>query len=331
MNDDDEQTKIVLSNHGYEYINLIGHGNFSSVFLCRSKKYNENFAVKRVANNTVTASEFEALTSLNHPYIIKLYEFFNEGDSQYLVMEYCPNGSLLQKGQLNYHEFKYYAKQTLEALAFCHSQKIAHRDIKPDNIFLDKYYHAKIADFGFAKEFQSSAKSTERCGSLMYCSPEILNDSSFNPFQADVWALGITFYYMATGKFPYSHYPLEALEQAVMLGLIDFSKVELNQKIKSLIVKMTAKIPRLRPSFEELLKHPLFDSFNSASIANQVTLHASRSRNFTKNMPRRLSFAQSLITEKSFSKARITAYKSADIFPRCVNYHNYKPILLNKM
>lgn len=335
--DDTEHAKSVLTKHGYEYIDLIGHGSFSSVFLCRSTKYNEEFAVKRVVNNKVTSSEFDALTCLNHPYIIKLYEFFDEEDSQYLVMEYCPNGSFLKKGQLDFNSFKYYAQQILEAMAFCHSNKIAHRDIKPDNIFIDKYGHAKIADFGFAKEFSSSLKSSERCGSLMYFAPEVLNDSTFNPFQADIWALGVTFYYMATGKFPYSYHSIDILEQSVMLGLIDFSKVDLNPKIKSLIGKMTAKIPRLRPSCEELLKNSLFGGLKSASLTNPILIHHSSSRNFNKVMPHRLSFVHSFSTEAGPSNEtkqsiKIRNCKSVDIFSGSPeNIANFRSNCFNKL
>lgn len=83
-------------------------------------------------------------------------------------MEYCPIGSINQKGKLTYDQFVNYSKQILKALSYCHSLNIAHRDIKPENIFLDQHDQIKLADFGVAKYFTYYNKSDEKCGSLKY-------------------------------------------------------------------------------------------------------------------------------------------------------------------
>ena len=162
-----ESIKEVLSQHGYEYISFLGEGSFSSVFLCKSKKYNHTFAVKRSTTQQVTLLEYDNLMSLNHPNIIKLYDAFNDDSCQYLVMEYCSNGTIFQKGCLTYDKFVYYAKQILEALAFCHSNNIVHRDIKPENILLDQFDRIKLADFGLSKQFDISDESFQQLSSLL--------------------------------------------------------------------------------------------------------------------------------------------------------------------
>lgn len=257
-----EQIKAILSNHGYEYLELIGRGSFAEVYLCESKKYFDTFAVKRVIHqNCQTQSEYDALIHLDHPYIIKLYEIFEEDESQYLVMEYCPNNTLKNKGKLDYNQFLYYSKQILEALLHCHSRKIAHRDIKPENIFLDKYNRTKLADFGLSKQFDKETITYENCGSLMYCSPEIVNKQPYNPFKADIWALGITFFFLITGKYPFPHHSQKELVKVISLGSIDYSNVHINHKIKSLIQKMTNKIPNNRPNIDELLNLPMYNEY----------------------------------------------------------------------
>lgn len=279
---DENQINQVLMAHGYEYVGPIGTGSSCNVFLCKSEKYHQTFAIKCLSNATLNTSEYTALTSLNHPYIIKLYEAFEDHNSQYLVMEYCPNETLMQKKKLPFEKFIYYAKQVLEALSYCHSNKIAHRDIKPDNIFLDHYDRIKLADFGLSKQFQLNNVTNEKCGSLMYCSPEMLNKLPFDPFQADIWALGITFFYMATGKFPFPTKSYDELLQIVKFGYIDFLNVDIQPDVKALIQRMTNKIPKLRPTVDEILKMPIFDQLKALQIKKTLSSgqFCSRSKSF---------------------------------------------------
>lgn len=255
-----DEIKETLLQHGYEYIKYLGKGGFSSVLLCRSIKYNQNFAIKRAIKHHLTEEEYSHLVNLHHSNIIRLYDSFSDAHAQYLVMEYCPNGTILDKGKLSNEKFKEYAKQILEAISFCHSRNIAHRDIKPENIFLDQYDHIKVADFGMAKQFEDDSKSTEKCGSLMYIAPDFFLCHQICPFKADVWALGITFYYMITGNFPFRYSSRDELMQLISRGEIDFKHYEIPPKIQFLIKKMTIKDQSNRPTVDKLLEMPLFDS-----------------------------------------------------------------------
>lgn len=268
--DKHESIQQILSVNGYYYIDLIGSGSFADVYLCQNSKYNHFFAIKRVLKKKLAQLEIEALISLIHPYIVKLYQTFSYEDYQYLVMEYCPNGTIKQLGKLNYKKFVFYAKQLLEVLDYCHSQKIAHRDIKPDNIFIDHYNQAKLGDFGLANKFQENDTSNEKCGSIMFCSPEIITSSQFDPFKADIWALGITFYYMVTGHYPFPDCSNEDLKNHISFGQIDFSHDEVDTKIQHIIMKMTTKNPLFRPSAHQLLKFPLFSSQVSTKLKQKI-------------------------------------------------------------
>lgn len=269
-----EQIKNDLLKHGYEYMKPAGKGSYSSVFLCKSIIYNNFFAVKRVQFNGITELEYNALIKLNHPSIIKLYEAFVESESQYLVMEYCPNGNLKERGKLEYAEFVQYAKQALEALQYCHSNMIAHRDIKPENIFLDKYKRAKLADFGFAKKFDKDKLSFDKCGSLMFCAPELLTGESNNPFQSDIWSLGTTFYYLATGLNPFPNDTKEILIKAVLNGRINYTSVKIDRRIQTLIMKMTVLNPENRSTIESLLDMQMFKSIKFKKIANFTSIYS---------------------------------------------------------
>lgn len=256
--DEFEQTKQTLSNNGYEYIDFLGSGAFSSVFLCRSKQYNDQFAVKQVAKEKLSHHEVNSLISLIHPYIIKLYVTFSDENHQYLVMEYCPKGTITQLKCLDHEKFVFYSKQLLEVLEYCHSQNIAHRDIKPENIFLDQYDHVKLADFGLSSRFQDQQLSNMKCGSLMFSAPEILSNYEFDPFKADIWALGITFYMMVTGHYPFENKKKQNLRDLIANNQIEFPSTKIDPQIQYLIRKMTTKNPLFRPTASQLLKFPLY-------------------------------------------------------------------------
>lgn len=258
-----DDIKTAVSNHGYEYVKFLGSGPFSTVVLCSCKETNQHVAVKRSIKRNISTYECDALASLNHTNIIKLYDSFSDDDFQYIVMEYCPNGTIRQKINLSYGVFIYYAKQILEALLYCHSNQIAHRDIKPDNIFIDEYNHIKLADFGFAKQFGDETKSSEKCGSLNFLAPEIIQFQENCPFKADIWALGITFFFMLTGTYPFKGKSRKEIRQSIVYSEIDFSQYNIDPKLRFLISKMTTKKPKLRPTVDKLLSLPIFSTIVS--------------------------------------------------------------------
>lgn len=318
--DDLEQIKGDLSKHGYEYMKPAGKGSYSSVFLCKSLIYQNFFAVKRCPKSEIIMLEYNALTSLNHPSIIKLYEAFVESDSQYLVMEYCPNGTLKERGKLDYAEFVQYAKQMLETLQYCHSKLIAHRDIKPENIFIDKYKRAKLADFGFAKKFEEGKLSYDKCGSLMYCAPELFTGESNNPFQADIWSLGTTFYYLATGLNPFPNDTKEILIKAVLNGRINYANINMDRRIQSLIMKMTTLNPNNRPTIESLLELQMFATIKIKKIPNYTSIYSmmQNKKIITSSTGFHSQFPLNTLTKAETSTSLIKNEKSND------NYEVYK-------
>lgn len=306
-----EQIKGQLHKHGYVYIKTIGSGSYSNVFLCKSLKYNDLFAIKCISHHKVKDYEYNALKNLHHPNIIQLYEFFEELDYQYFVMDYCPNNTLKQLGKLDYNQFLLYSKQILEALSYCHSKMIAHRDIKPDNIILDKYNRAKLADFGFAKQFDDSLDSNERVGSIMYCAPEIIKcQSSFNPFEADIYALGITFFYMITGEHPFQSFFIEDLKRFILHGQIDFLDYDVDPEIQQIILKMVSNNPKLRPTAQSLLRLPIFQqsevskSFVQSKIKNLNAYPLLSQKSFANRLDTS-SYSDSYVSNHSIRKKHL--------------------------
>lgn len=256
-----EQIQKTLKEHDYEYKQMIGQGGFSCVYLCYSLKYKYDFAIKVTEKDRLTQDEYNTLVALNHPRIIKLYDAFEDDNWQYLVMEYCINGTIDKKGKLTYEQFIYYAKQLLDILSYCHSRNIAHRDIKPENILLDKYENIKLADFGIAKFF-SLNKSVEKCGTIKYFAPEMFKNEEISPFKTDIWALGITFFVMATGFYPFQGKTKNDIKHSILIGELNFTKYNVDKRIRFLILKMIQTNPSLRLSANKLLNLSMFTDTN---------------------------------------------------------------------
>ena len=262
-----------LKKNGYEPIKLIGKGGFSNCFLVRSVKYNQNFACK-VMNIPVDASkakqnsfdnEFRALTNIIHANIIKIYNTFSVYDKDtesrniYLILEYCTHGDLehyvANNGPIkNEYRFLNCILMMLESLSYLESNNIAHNDIKPANFLIDEYDRVKISDFGLTKKVDDeSPLSTEFIGSIPFLAPEIVNKKPYNPLKSDVWAFGVTIFFLATGRFPFKVHSLSALKESQISGKINFPS-SINPIIKTIVTKCLHSHPENRATFGELHK-----------------------------------------------------------------------------
>lgn len=200
-----------INNKKYKVINKIG-GDDENLYLCRAG-FLQTRVLKKI-NNCATdedkhifVREFELLRSLNHPNIIKVYDCGRErlSDEYFMVLEQITGGTLTEDIQ------KYPEKvvlvwffQSLQACHYLHAQGIVHGDIKRDNIMVENGCNIKIIDFNLA------CHEGEPCrgGSLAYVAPENLPNPELShaTCAADIYALGVTFYWLLTGVHPY--YPV---------------------------------------------------------------------------------------------------------------------------
>ncbi|OHT01001.1 CAMK family protein kinase [Tritrichomonas foetus] len=267
-----EEVTEVLTKHGYVFIGKIGAGAFSTVYLVTSEKYQKDFVVKRTelatsdknslqtekSNFTIDCNdvEIQSLLSLNHPYIIRIYDFFQTDDALYSVLEYCSNGSIqsmIGKGMCR-DLFLCYARPVLEALNHCHLKGIAHRDIKPGNILLDDYRRPKLADFGLSFHGKLNESISFFAGSLPFMAPEVVSQNKSDPFKADIWSLGITFYYMVCGRSPWMANTEVSLKKQICGGEI-FYPSDINIDIQRFIESLLKFRPDERPTCAEALEN----------------------------------------------------------------------------
>ena len=161
--------------------------------------YQYKYSVEKIIKRKdLYENEVLALKKLSHSYIVKLNQVYRAS----IVMDYYPRGDMyhyIQKGMPEY-VVKHYGKQLIEALIYCHTMGISHRDVKPDNLLLTDDWNLKLCDFGL-----SSTKHTESiyCGTPDYACPEMFEKIPYNPMLADTWSFGVTLYAMLMASLPW--------------------------------------------------------------------------------------------------------------------------------
>lgn len=247
-----------FATQGLEFKSVIANGGYGVIYLMFSHKYNTNFAIKTIPKEMFKESELECLKTIDDPHIVMLYNFFDFDSFVYMLMEYCPNDleKLLHiKKSFSTEELSKYIRDCLLGIKACHDRKIAHCDIKPSNFLLDKYDRVKISDFGMSTIYSDQPKSTIFKGTSIFMSPEIFKRKEYNPLKADIWALGVTIFYLATKTFPFFAQDNETLKDLV--NNLDYNKnlIE-NQELLDIIQRCLVVDPNERADIDELLAMP---------------------------------------------------------------------------
>ncbi len=203
---------------------LLGEGGFASVFRARDNVLNRDVAVKvldvELAPSPVVAERFlreaQTVARLEHPHIVPIYKVGRQEEIFYIIMRCIDGPSLRQlletQKKLSVGDAARIARQVADALAYAHSHDIVHRDIKPDNILLDKSGHVLVTDFGIAKAAQAAQAKTPSStqltsegmivGTPEYMSPEQASGDKLDG-RSDVYSLGVVLYHVLAGSPPF--------------------------------------------------------------------------------------------------------------------------------
>ena len=247
----------------------IGEGGFGKVRTIIHKKTGQLRAMKLIKKSKeFNLDEIENLMLLNHPNILKLFEYYyDEEENIYIITEYIRGEELFNKIQEVYRfseeDSAIIIKSVLQAITYCHSRGIIHRDLKPENILIPSgsnkvdYTLLKIIDFGASVLKKDDGKISFRFGTPYYIAPEVLQES-YNE-KCDVWSIGVILYLLLIGQAPFDGEDDDIICQKIISEEIDY---ENNKKIKELsneavdfMKKLLEKNPDKRISSAQALEH----------------------------------------------------------------------------
>jgi serine/threonine protein kinase/Flp pilus assembly protein TadD len=198
----------------YRLIRLLGRGGFGEVYLGEHIHLGIQVAIK-VLHDQMTGNEMvqfpneaQAVARLRHPHIVSILDFGVEGETAFLIMEYAPNGTLLERHRrgtrLPLTIIVPYVKQIADALQYAHQQRVIHLDIKPENMLLGQHYEVLLSDFGMntVRTVRNGEDTFQQAiGTGAYMAPEQIHGEP-HP-QSDQYALGIVVYEWITGTWPF--------------------------------------------------------------------------------------------------------------------------------
>ena len=272
----------------YKKYNLIAEGDSSQVYRVRNEITDEIRAMKIIKKAEIEnddekeiINEINILRMIDHPNILKLFEFYSNKEYYAMILELCSGGELykeiIQKAPFSEGYASYVMYQIFSAINYCHKMHIIHRDLNPENILIiDRndlgYPRIKICDFGTSKIMEKRMQK-KVVGSIFYIAPEVLK-KKYNE-KCDIWSCGVILYILLSQKLPFNSEDEneEELLNKILIGKYDlesepFDKVSKNAK--DLINKLLTMDPAKRISAEDALNHPWFKDNESKELFNQI-------------------------------------------------------------
>ncbi|CAM5100384.1 unnamed protein product [Natator depressus] len=278
----------VMDQYGYQLGKIIGHGSYGIVYEAYFTKQKAKVAIKIISKkkasddylNKFLPREIQVMKGLHHKYLITFYQAIETTSRHYIIMELAPGGDILEWIQSSGPcaeplAGRWFAQLTL-GVAYLHSKAIVHRDLKLENLLLDKRENVKISDFGFSKQVVpqvqppaspsypllagSSPLSQTYCGSFAYACPEILLGLPYNPFLADIWSMGVILYTLVVAHLPFDDTNLKRLLRETQKEVTFPPQPHVSEECKDLVHRLLCPVPR-RPTVLDLLQTPWVQRF----------------------------------------------------------------------
>ena len=267
----------------YKKIKELGSGSFATVYLVKHKTSGSIRAMKAIKkgpgfdddedNEEEIINEINILMKMDHPNIVKIFEFYNGPTHFYLITEYCEGGCrfdlITKNGPFTEIQASYIMHQLFSVVNYCHKMKIIHRDLKPENILVNKnengFVKIKICDFGTSLCFKRGEIQDKIVGSIYYIAPEVLK-KKYNS-KCDLWSCGVIMYILLTSVPPFGGSTNQAIIKKILCG--EYDKTRLSKKCRAcvdLIDKLLEKDISKRIRADQALKHKWFQIFKSKEI-----------------------------------------------------------------
>ena len=273
-----------------DYIRLqkLGEGSFATVYKVQHKLSDQIRALKVIKKSTSISkndddeikNEINILKTLDHPNILKIFEFYSEYNCFYLVTELCSGGELfdyiLQHGQFSEKDAAFIMFQIFSAVNYCHNMNIVHRDLKPENILISSkdnlnYPLLKICDFGTSKLYEKGKIENKIVGSPYYIAPEVLK-KNYN-YKCDLWSCGVILYILLSGRPPFGGSNDKEIMTNVLRGNLDLKSHPFNScssEVLDLLQKLMTMDVIKRIDAEKALNHKWFNKYKVKEQFNLI-------------------------------------------------------------
>ena len=273
-----------VTHKDFTLIDVIGSGSFGEVYLVSRKKDNLYFAMKVYSKHKIIRNgllkflflEKRILINFDHPFIVKVHATFQTPRKLYLIMDYCKYkdlGQYLTKNdKIPEHQTRLLMAEIVLAVEELHRRNIVHRDIKPDNILIEKDGHIKITDFGLSKDNLPKGKLTNTfCGSIAYLPPEIINRSGHGQV-VDWYLIGELLYECLFGVPPFFNTSKKVLMASILNDEVKFPHY-INRCTKDLILRLMHKDSSMRlgarEGATEVKRHNFFTGIDWDDVYNK--------------------------------------------------------------
>ncbi|KAI5829750.1 Pkinase-domain-containing protein [Schizophyllum commune Tattone D] len=286
----------------YLLLQTLGEGEFGKVKLGLHAQWGEEVAVKLIRRGSIDSDarmskverEIEVLRTLKHPHIVRLYDVIETDKYIGIILEYASGGELfdhiLASRYLRERDAAKLFAQLLSGVWYIHQKRIVHRDLKLENLLLDKGRNVIITDFGFANRFGSAPRRGEEnpaqaygdadafsvapdlmqtsCGSPCYAAPElVVSEGLYVGSAVDVWSCGVILYAMLAGYLPFDDDPanpdgdnINLLYKYIVSTPLAYPDY-VSDAARGILSLMLQPDPRRRASLEKVMRHPWLDAF----------------------------------------------------------------------
>ncbi|XP_038864193.1 protein kinase C delta type-like [Salvelinus namaycush] len=267
--------KTHLTIDSFVFHKVLGKGSFGKVLLAELKGRGQYFAVKALKKDVVLMDDDVECTMVekrvlalawDNPFLTHLYSTFQTREHLFFVMEYLNGGDLMfhiqDKGRFDLYRATFYSAEIIIGLQFLHSKGIIYRDLKLDNVMLNRDGHIKIADFGMCKEnVFGENRATTFCGTPDYIAPEILLGQKYT-FSVDWWSFGVLVYEMLIGQSPFQGDDEDELFESIRMDVPHYPRW-ITKEAKDLLEKLFERDPSRRLGVVDNIRgHSFFKTLN---------------------------------------------------------------------
>ncbi|KAF8145413.1 hypothetical protein K438DRAFT_545958 [Mycena galopus ATCC 62051] len=267
----------------YLLLQTLGEGEFGKVKLGLHIQWGEEVAIKLIRRGNVDTAvrmskverEIEVLRILRHPNIVRLYDVIETDKFIGIIIEYASGGELfdhiLAHRYLRERDASKLFSQLISGVWYIHQKKIVHRDLKLENLLLDRHRNVIINDFGFANRFEHRADDLMQtsCGSPCYAAPElVISEGLYVGSAVDIWSCGVILYAMLAGYLPFDDDPanpdgdnINLLYKYIVNTPLSFPKY-ISDEARGLLKMMLVPDPRKRASLDDVMRHPWLAAYH---------------------------------------------------------------------